>query len=210
MNIKYLRVSTQKQDLRRQEEALKDIKADKIYKDKTSGASKDRPALNELRLNIKDGDHIYFESISRLGRSVLDIKELIEEFHNKNITLHFVKEGITTNGKDKNSMANFLLNILSSVAELEREITRERILEGMEKAKIYGTKSGKPLGRPPIKLPKDFERIYKLYKSDTIIGKDAIALLNITRPTFFKWLNHFEKQYPDKIMAKKCPPKKHG
>ncbi len=64
MIAKYMRVSTIKQDLARQEEILKSVKADRVFKDKVSGATKERPALNELRLKVQKGDHVYFESIS--------------------------------------------------------------------------------------------------------------------------------------------------
>jgi DNA invertase Pin-like site-specific DNA recombinase len=205
MIAKYMRVSTIKQDLARQEESLKSIKADKVFKDKVSGATKERPALNELRLKVQKGDHVYFESISRLGRSVKDIQELIAEFKSKSVTLHFLKEGVTVNGKDNNSMANFLLNILSSVAELEREITIERVNEGIAKSRIYGTKSGKPHGRPPVKLPKGFEKVYVLYKTAKVTNKDASAMLQVCAPTFFKWIKIYEKDNPEKIIEKVRP-----
>ncbi len=70
MNLAYKRVSTQKQDLRRQEEAFKGLQIDKEYCDKLSGSSADRPQLNQLRLEAKEDDNIYVESISRSGQPI--------------------------------------------------------------------------------------------------------------------------------------------
>ena len=72
MNFAYKRVSTEKQDLRRQEEAFKGIVIDREYCDKLSGAKADRPQLNKLRVEAQKGDNVYVESISRLGRNVDD------------------------------------------------------------------------------------------------------------------------------------------
>lgn len=95
---KYIRVSTSNQDVGRQEMLLDNIKADKTYVDKVTGSNADRPELNKLRLKIADGDAIHIESISRLGRNVDDLRALCEEFKSKGVTIHFLKEGISTSG----------------------------------------------------------------------------------------------------------------
>lgn len=77
MNYAYKRVSTEKQDLRRQEEAFKGIQIDREYCDKLSGKNNDRSELNKLRLEAKERDHVYVESISRLGRNVDDLRQLV-------------------------------------------------------------------------------------------------------------------------------------
>ena len=76
MNYAYKRVSTEKQDLRRQEEAFKGIQIDREYCDKLTGKNNDRPELNKLRLDAQDKDNIYVESISRLGRNVDDLRQV--------------------------------------------------------------------------------------------------------------------------------------
>jgi DNA invertase Pin-like site-specific DNA recombinase len=197
-----MRVSTEKQDLSRQEEALKHIKTKKVYKEKISAGVKDRPELNKLRIAVKAGDNVYFESISRLGRNVLEIKKLIEEFKEKGVMLHFVREGIVANGKNTDSMVNFLLNILCSVSELEKEVIGERVKQGIHKAQLYGTKSGKPVGRPPAKLPRDFPRVYELFKTGKIKGKDAMRIFEITRPTLYNWIKIYETDNPEKVIKR--------
>ena len=142
MNFVYKRVSIQKQDLRRQGEAFKDINIDREYCDKLTGAKADRPQLNKLRMEAKEGDSIYVKNISRLGRNVDDLRQIVQEFKDKEVTVHFVKEGFNTG--NNNNMFKFMLTILGGVAEMERELAVERIREGMAKAKRYGTRSGRP------------------------------------------------------------------
>ena len=106
MNFAYKRVSTEKQDLRRQEEAFKGIQIDKEFCDKLSGNNSDRAQLNKLRLEAQDGDNIYVESISRLGRNVDDLRQIVQEFKDKGVTVHFIIERIFNTLKHKNSVVN--------------------------------------------------------------------------------------------------------
>ena len=190
MNFAYKRVSTQKQDLRRQEEAFKGIQIDREYCDKLTGAKADRPQLNKLRLEAKEGDNIYVESISRLGRNVDDLRQIVQEFKDKGITVHFIKEGFNTgNG---NNMFKFMLTILGAVAEMERELTVERIREGMAKAKVYGTKTGRPVGRPPRQIPANFKKYYPMWEDGDITVTDFARLIGVSRPTLYKYIQKYK------------------
>ena len=192
MNYSYLRVSTEKQDLRRQEEAFVNIKIDKAFKDKLTGTRIDRPALNTLRLEAKEGDNIYVESISRLGRNVDDLRQLVEEFRSNGITIHFLKEGFNT-GRS-NNMFKFMLTILGAVAEMERELTVERVREGMRKAMLHGTRSGRPVGRPARAIPAAFNRYHSKWKEGDITATEFAKLLAVSRPTLYRYIKQFELQ----------------
>lgn len=192
MNMSYERVSTIKQDVRRQELSLDNYNIDKKYIDKASGKSAtDRPQLNKLMNEVKSGDNIYVESISRLGRNVDDLRKLTEYFREKGVTVHFLKEGFNTNG----NMYKFLLTILGAVAEMEREITVSRIKEGIEKAKKYGTKSGIAIGRPIRKLPKEFEKYYVKWKNREIKAVEFAKLINVSRSTLYRYIKDYETRY---------------
>ena len=188
MNCSYERVSTRNQDERRQEISLDAYKIDKRYIDKLSGKNTERPELNKLMLDVKKGDNVYIESISRLGRNVDDLRKLTEYFKEKGAILHFVKEGFTTEG----TTYKFMLTILGAVAEMEREMIVDRVNEGIEKAKQFGTKSGKPIGRPERELPKNFEKYYPKYKAGEITGIEFAKLLEVSRATLYRNLKEFE------------------
>lgn len=189
MNFSYKRVSTLQQDERRQEIILEAYHIDKQYIDKASGKNADRPQLQLLLAEAKEGDHIYVESISRLGRNVDDLRQLTEQFKAKGVVIHFIKEGFDTGGH----MYKFLLTILGAVAEMERELIVERVREGMEKAKRFGTKSGKPIGRAMPQLPADFAKWYKKVQSGKCTKVDMAKHFGISRITVYRWIEYYEK-----------------
>lgn len=194
MNYSYERVSTIKQDEKRQEMALEHIKINKRYIDKVTGKSADRTQLNKLKLDSKKGDNIYCESISRLGRNVDDLRSLCEFFKEKGVVVHFIKEGFNTNG----DTYKFLLTILGAVAEMEREITVQRVKEGMDKAKKYGTRSGAPIGRPARELPKDFKKYYEKWKLGEITAVEFTKLLGVkSRGTLYSYIKLYEGEIKD-------------
>lgn len=189
MNYSYERVSTVNQDERRQEISLEAYHIEKRYIDKLSGKNADRPQLQKLLADAKEGDHVYIESISRLGRNVDDLRDLTEQFKVKGAVVHFVKEGFDTSGH----MYKFMLTILGAVAEMERELIVERVREGMEKAKRYGTKSGRPIGRPEPELPGTFEEIYNKVKSGKYTKVEAAKFLGVSRVTVYRWIKYYEE-----------------
>ncbi len=192
MNFAYKRVSTEKQDLRRQAEAFKGIKIDREYCDKLTGSNADRPQLNKLRLEAVEGDHIYCESISRLGRNVDDLRLIVQEFRDKEVTVHFIKEGFNTG--NNNNMFKFMLTILGAVAEMERELTVERIREGVAKAKKYGTRSGRPIGRPPMKIPSSFSKYLAMWKAEEITATEFAKLMGVSRSTLYRYISLYEDE----------------
>lgn len=191
MNYSYKRVSTLNQDERRQEISLEayNIPEENQFTEKKSGKNADRPELQRLLDIVKPGDHIYVESISRFGRNVDDLRQLTEQLRENGVIVHFIKEGFDTSGH----MYKFLLTILGAVAEMEREIIVERVREGMEKAKRFGTKSGKPIGRAMPELPSDFGKLYKKMKAGKCTKVDMAKHFGISRITVYRWIAHYEK-----------------
>jgi DNA invertase Pin-like site-specific DNA recombinase len=190
MNYSYQRVSTMKQDERRQDISLEGFKIDKKYVDKVSGKNADRPQLNKLKLDARSGDTIYVESISRLGRNVDDLRELVAYFREKEVTVHFLKEGFSTSG----NMYKFLLTILGAVAEMERELIVERVREGISKAKSHGTRSGKPIGRPIRTFPSRWEKYYDQWKRDEITAVEFARLVGMSRPSLYRYIHEWEQK----------------
>ncbi len=185
MNYGYERVSTVTQDLRRQQAAFQHLKIDRVYQDKQTGGNMDRPALNQLRLDVNQGDNVYCESISRLGRNVDELRQLVEEFKSAGVTVHFIKEGLSTSGQTY----KFMLTVLGAMAEFEREVTNERVREGMVKAKKHGTRSGRPIGRPARELPASFDKYYSKWKSKEITAVEFARLLQVSRASLYNYIN---------------------
>jgi DNA invertase Pin-like site-specific DNA recombinase len=192
VNYSYKRVSTLKQDERRQEISLEaySIDPENQFTEKKSGKNANRPELLRLIETVKSGDHVYVESISRLGRNVDDLRKLTEQFRAAGVTIHFIKEGFDTNG----SMYRFTLTILGAVAEMEREIIVERVYEGLEKARRYGTRSGKCIGRPPVILPERFKELYGQMQKGGITKVEMAKLLNIGRKTVYRWIEQYKSR----------------
>ena len=85
--IGYIRVSTEHQETARQQEIMCDYQVDRIFSEKISGANKDRPQLRAMLDYVREGDTLYIESISRLGRSTKDLLNIIDTLTDKGVTL---------------------------------------------------------------------------------------------------------------------------
>lgn len=199
MIVKYLRVSTLNQEQTRQDHQLEKlgIKFDKSYEDKITGKTKERPQLNKMLEEVQKGDIVYCESISRLGRNLKDLIEIIDCLVNKGVRVVIVKEGIDTNS----STYKLLLAVFGGVAEMERETIQERTLQSIEalkEAKEQGeikTRSGKWFGREEKtvdQLPKEFKKLYDRMKRKDINKLEMAKLLNCSRATLYRWIKLYE------------------
>lgn len=191
MIVSYMRVSTLKQDMGRQGFQLQKlgIKFDKEYKEKVSGKDRyNRAELNKMLFTVKEGDVVYSESISRLGRNLKDLIEIIEQLKNKGVRVIVVKEGIDT----QTTTYKLLLGIFGAISEMEREVIQERVIQGIEKCKLNGnTKTGRWFGREKKKvedLPKNFEKYYTQMEMQQITKVEMAKLLGIGRRTLYRWL----------------------
>ena len=136
----YARVSTADQNLDRQRDALEKYGIDRLYCEKISGTKKSRPELDRMLSELQEGDTIVIESLSRLGRSVKNLAELMEVLNNRNIRLVSLKETIDTTS----STGRLLFTILSSLAQFERDVLVERTQEGLKAARARGRYGGRP------------------------------------------------------------------
>lgn len=195
MIVTYKRVSTLKQDIGRQTIQLDKlgIKFDREYVDKMTGKTKDRPMLNKMMVELREGDTVYCESISRLGRNLKDLIDIIDQLITKGVRVVIVKEGIDT----ESTTYKLLLAIFGGVAEMERETTQERVIQGVEKCKATGTtKTGKWFGREEKKvsdLPKDFKKYYDKMVNKEISKVEMAKLLGCGRATLYRWIKLYEE-----------------
>lgn len=138
-SVGYIRVSTIEQNTARQ---LDGYTLDRIFEDKASGATTDRPKLQEMLEYVREGDTIYVHSIDRLARSLSDLLELVSNLKARKVSLKFHSENLLFTS-EVNHTQDLMLAMMGAVAQFERAISKERQKEGIEKAKAAGVYTGR-------------------------------------------------------------------
>ena len=187
----YVRVSTKDQNLDRQISAMQEfgISDQNIVLDKQSGKNFDRPGYQQLVTKLKAGDTLIIKSIDRLGRNY---DEILEQWRTltkeKQIAIVVLDMPLldTWQSKDLTGtlIADIVLQLLSYVAQTEREFIRQRQAEGIAMAKAKGVK----FGRRPMKRPVEFENFKRQWQEGEISGCAAARQLGITHRTFLRWV----------------------
>ncbi len=198
----YIRVSTQHQNIDRQLHELRKYITDEenIFIDKQSGKDFNRAAYQEMKSALRDGDELYIKSLDRLGRNKRQIKDELQDLRRKGVFVHildFPQTMIETKDKQQRKLldlaTNIMIEIIGYMAEQERENIKKRQSEGIAVWRRTGkTKTGRTYGRPRKEAPKNWSKVYKLWKQKEIKTKEAIAMLGIGRNTFYR-LAHEEE-----------------
>ena len=192
MKYGYVRVSTAQQHIDRQIDALLELGLDKscIYIDYESGKDFNRRNYKKLIRKLKKDDLVIIKSIDRLGRDhnmIIDEWRLITKEKEADIMVIDMPL-LDTRIEGKNLVGKFIsdivLQVLSFVAQNERETMRVRQAEGIRTAKARGVK----FGRPRITLPNNFEIVARQYLNKEITNKKACEILGMTRGSFFRYL----------------------
>ena len=189
----YVRVSTREQNEDRQLIALKDYKVleSNIYVDKLSGRDFNRPQYQKLMKKIRPGDLIVVKSIDRLGRNYEEIqvqwRKITKEKQVDMVVLDMPLLDTRRSGNDLTGtfVADMVLQILSYVAQTERENIHQRQREGIEAEKLRGVKFGRP--RKPV--PEEFWRIREEWINKKISSREAARELSIAQDTFLRWVH---------------------
>lgn len=145
----YVRVSTKEQNIKRQTDAL--VGCDKIFIDRVSGKSADRPELNAMKQQLRDGDTVRVKSVDRLARNTQDLLALLSEITEQGVKVEFIDNQM---GFDNNPTSKFMITLLAAVAELERSFIRQRQKEGITIAKQKGLYKGRPVSDNALKAQK--------------------------------------------------------
>jgi DNA invertase Pin-like site-specific DNA recombinase len=138
----YARVSTQEQNLDRQLKQLKEAGCETIYKEKMTGATTKRPELQKLLDALQEGDIVIVSDLTRISRSTHDLFELVETIKEKGAALKSLKEPWLDTTSD-NPYSAFLLTVMAGVAQLERDLIKQRQAEGVQIAKEQGKYKGR-------------------------------------------------------------------
>ena len=141
----YCRVSSKDQNLDRQLERAKEVKADKIFTDKFSGKNLDRPALKEMLDYLREGDTLEVVSLDRLSRDYNDLKELVQQMRKMGVKLIVddLPQANTDNELVDQFMMDMMIQLMGFVAQNEREKIRERQAQGIKLAKQRGAYKGR-------------------------------------------------------------------
>ena len=190
----YVRVSSLDQNEERQLIEMKNlgIPEERIYKDKQSGKDFDRPNYKRLVRKLKKGDLLYILSIDRLGRNYEEIQSQWRYLtREKEVDIAVIDMPLLDTRRGKDLMGTFLadivLQILSFVAQNERENIRKRQAQGIAAAKANGMK----FGRPTLDMPKDFNLIVEKWENGVIRISEAAERCGMSEATFYRRLREY-------------------
>ena len=186
----YVRVSSRDQNTDRQQIAMTEfgVKEENIFTDKQSGKDFDRPAYRQMMRKMKAGDTLVIKSIDRLGRNY---EEILEQWQlltkKKGVAIVVLDMPLldTRQGRDLTGtlIANIVLQLLSYVAQTEREFIRQRQAEGIAAARERGVR----FGRRPKEQPEGYAEVFQRWNRGLLSARKSAALLGVTHKTFLKW-----------------------
>ena len=195
----YIRVSTKEQYEDRQLLALRHfpVRDDRIFMDKLSGKDFNRPQYQKLLQKLKRGDILVVQSIDRLGRSYEEVlnqwRIITKEKQADIVMLDMPLLDTRQTGRDLMGtfVADLVLQILSYVAQTERENIRQRQKEGIAAARLRGVKFGRP--RKPV--PELFFQLKEQWEKKEITSRQAAKTLHIAQDTFLRWVREQESYF---------------
>ena len=192
MNYGYVRVSSRDQNEERQIIAMHEFGVDdkQIYMDKQSGKDFERPQYKKLMRKIKTGDTLVIKSIDRLGRNY---DEILVQWRTitkqKKVAIVVLDMPLldTRQNRDLTGtlIADIVLQLLSYVAQTERDFIKQRQKEGIAAAKARGVQ----FGRTPMERPADYDQIKASWFQEKISAREAGRQLGVTHKTFLRWVN---------------------
>lgn len=187
----YIRVSTKDQNEDRQRLAMTEfgVPESNVISDKLSGKDFERPGYKRLMRKLKEGDVLVVKSIDRLGRNYDEILEqwrIITKEKSAAIVVLDMPLLDTRRGKDLTGalISDIVLQLLSYVAETERELIHQRQAEGIAAAKARGRK----LGRPFMERSEQFESVKAEWQNGRISAREALRRIGVSHVTFLKWV----------------------
>lgn len=188
--IGYARVSTIDQNTARQ---LAGVKVDRLFTDRASGSTVDRPELKRLLAFARDGDTVVVHSIDRLARNLDHLRTIVFDLTGRGVTVEFVTERLTFSPAKASPIANMLLSVMGSLAEFERAILRERQREGIAAARARGAYRGRRRALSADQV----EELRKRMAADPPPSKAELArAFGVSRQTLYKYLDDDAGELP--------------
>lgn len=173
--IKYIRVSTREQNTARQETDREQF--DRVYIEKASGKSAERPQLKAMLDYVREGDVVEVESYSRIARNTQDLLNIVSKLTEKGVDFVSQKEKIDTSSPS----GRLMLTIFAGLAQFERECLLERQAEGIATAKREGR-----MGRPEIQPCGNFREIVRDWQAGKMTAVEAMKRAGLSKATFYR------------------------
>ena len=177
MIIGYARVSTQDQQTLRQIDQLKEFGCERIYEEKASGTKRERVELIRMMDALREGDVVIITELSRLSRSVKDLFEIVDS---KSLKESWI-DTTTPQGK-------LLFTIFAGISQFERDLIRQRTIEGLQAARARGRNGGRP--------PKDESKIklaLSMYESKVCSITQILETTGISKTTLYRYIRQRRK-----------------
>lgn len=180
MTYGYARVSTGDQTTDLQQDALEKAGCNRIFIDVASGAKAHRPELDHMLDLLREGDTVVVWKLDRLGRSMQNLVELINDFDTRGVQFRSLTESIDTSTPG----GTLIFNIFGSLAQLERDLIRERTRAGLEAARARGRTGG----RPSSLDEKQAKEVRRLYESRSVTVDQIASMMRVSRTTIYRCL----------------------
>lgn len=188
MRIGYARVSTHDQNLDLQTDALRQAGCERIFTDRAGGAQRDRPGLTEALSYVRPGDTLVVWRLDRLGRSLRDLVERVEQLRQRDVGFHSLHESVDTTGP----VGRFVFHLFSALAEFERELIRERTQAGLAAARARGRVGGRPRAMTAEKL----KIATRLMGDSTVSVGEVCRTVGVSRSTLYRYVTRDGKIRP--------------
>jgi DNA invertase Pin-like site-specific DNA recombinase len=200
LELGYARVSTTKQSLERQLAALNQagIPDDRLYVDKKTGTTVDRPGLNTLLGYARAGDTIVVHTLDRLGRNLREVLNLVHDMSEKGIGVRSLADPLPINTAEE-GMARIAFLLLALFAEMERTFTAERAAHARSVAEAAGRRVGRPVAHPADKI--EYARLLK--DGGATLGQIA-AKTGIPKTSLHRYLADITAVAPDSVWCSEC------
>ncbi len=176
----YARVSTDDQNLDLQRDALQRAGCHRVYEERASGKSADRPQLDECLADLRPGDTLIVWRLDRLGRSLPDLVRIVGDLEQRGVGFESLAEHIETSS----ATGKLVFHVFAALAEFERNLIRERTRAGLDAARARGRTGG----RKPKIGDKERREIRALYDAKTVPVSDIARRYGVSRTTLYKHL----------------------
>ena len=187
MNIGYARVSTNDQNLSLQEDALREAGCERIFYDKVTGAKAERPGLQDALDYLREGEDVLVVwRLDRLGRSLKDLIELVNQLEQRKIGFKSLQDPVDTTSPG----GMLVFHIFGALAEFERNLIRERTKAGLAAARARGKKGGRRRALNEDQV----QRLYQLYDDSDADGnkkytiKEICEMMGVSKSTLYSYL----------------------